>query len=43
MHEKYGPFVRYGPNNLSTNTATALHSIYGFHSPVQKEIGRAHV
>ncbi|KFX96737.1 hypothetical protein V490_03168 [Pseudogymnoascus sp. VKM F-3557] len=36
MHEKYGPFVRYGPNALSTNTATALHSIYGFHSSVQK-------
>ncbi|EAW11678.1 cytochrome P450 [Aspergillus clavatus NRRL 1] len=28
-HEKYGDFVRYGPNSLLVNTATGLHDIYG--------------
>ncbi|KAF8867357.1 cytochrome P450 [Acephala macrosclerotiorum] len=27
-HEKYGPVFRYGPNRLSFNTHTALHTIY---------------
>lgn len=31
-----GTFVRFGPNSLSINSATALQSIYGFHAPVQK-------
>jgi cytochrome P450 len=31
-----GKFVRFGPNSLSVNSASALHKIYGFHSNVQK-------
>ncbi|KAL4747878.1 hypothetical protein BDW72DRAFT_206088 [Aspergillus terricola var. indicus] len=27
-HEKYGDFVRYGPNSLLVNTAAGLHDIY---------------
>ncbi|KAI9731619.1 MAG: hypothetical protein M1818_007749 [Claussenomyces sp. TS43310] len=35
-HEKYGKFVRFGPNSLSINSNTALHEIYGFQSNVRK-------
>ncbi|PVH92930.1 hypothetical protein DM02DRAFT_500110, partial [Periconia macrospinosa] len=28
LHQKYGTVVRYGPNRISVNSATALHSIY---------------
>lgn len=35
-HEKYGPVVRFGPNSLSINTNTALKTIYGHKSNVQK-------
>ncbi|KAH7327080.1 cytochrome P450 [Rhexocercosporidium sp. MPI-PUGE-AT-0058] len=35
-HEKYGPIYRYGPNRLSFNTSSALHSIHGFKANVQK-------
>ncbi|KAI5776266.1 cytochrome P450 [Geopyxis carbonaria] len=28
-HTTYGPIVRYAPNSLSFNSATALHTIYG--------------
>ncbi|KAF2466934.1 cytochrome P450 [Lindgomyces ingoldianus] len=35
-HEKYGPYVRMGPNFLSINTSTALKSIYGFRANVKK-------
>ena len=36
LHEKYGDFVRYGPNQISVNTATGLKTIYGFKANVQK-------
>ncbi|KAI9684838.1 MAG: hypothetical protein M1820_010871 [Bogoriella megaspora] len=36
LHQKYGPIVRYGPNSLSFNSASALQTIYGFRSNVQK-------
>lgn len=29
LHQKYGNIVRYGPNAVSFNTATALKDIYG--------------
>ncbi|KAL1612329.1 hypothetical protein SLS60_000555 [Paraconiothyrium brasiliense] len=35
-HEKYGPYVRLGPNTLSCNTSTALKAIYGFRANVRK-------
>jgi hypothetical protein len=35
-HEKYGPVFRFGPNSLSFNTASALKTIYGHKSNVQK-------
>lgn len=35
-HEKYGRIVRFGPNSLSFNSATALKEIYGFKSNVRK-------
>ncbi|TID26360.1 cytochrome P450 [Venturia nashicola] len=35
-HEKYGPYVRMGPNTLSLNTNTALKTIYGFNANVRK-------
>ncbi|KAJ6273551.1 benzoate 4-monooxygenase cytochrome p450 [Bipolaris maydis] len=35
-HEKYGTYVRLGPNLLSVNTATGLKTIYGFRSNVKK-------
>ncbi|KAI9648944.1 hypothetical protein NHQ30_001510 [Ciborinia camelliae] len=31
-----GPIVRYGPNRISMNTATALHDIYGSHANTRK-------
>jgi hypothetical protein len=33
-----GKFVRFGPNSLSVNSNTALSTIYGFHSNVQKSV-----
>ncbi|KAK4141030.1 cytochrome P450-like protein [Dichotomopilus funicola] len=36
MHEKYGKFVRFGPNALSVNSNTALKDIYGFRANVRK-------
>ncbi|KAK1760308.1 Isotrichodermin C-15 hydroxylase [Echria macrotheca] len=36
MHEKYGKFVRFGPNSLSVNSNTALKEIYGFKANVRK-------
>lgn len=36
MHEKYGKFVRFGPNSLSVNSNTALKDIYGFKANVRK-------
>ncbi|KAK4238798.1 cytochrome P450-like protein [Achaetomium macrosporum] len=36
MHEKYGKFVRFGPNSLSINSNTALKEIYGFRANVRK-------
>ncbi|CAP62135.1 uncharacterized protein PODANS_0_1540 [Podospora anserina S mat+] len=36
MHEKYGKFVRFGPNALSANSNTALKEIYGFRANVRK-------
>ncbi|MCJ1247414.1 hypothetical protein MMC30_004628 [Trapelia coarctata] len=35
-HQKYGKFVRFGPNRLAINSNTAWRDIYGFHSNVQK-------
>lgn len=35
-HEKYGSIVRFGPNSVSFNTATALKSIYGAKGNVRK-------
>ena len=36
LHEKHGDFVRYGPNQISVNTATRLKTIYGFKANIQK-------
>ena len=36
LHEKHGDFVRYGPNQISVNTATGLKTIYGSKANVQK-------
>ncbi|KAL2130086.1 hypothetical protein VTI74DRAFT_6924 [Chaetomium olivicolor] len=36
LHEKYGKFVRFGPNSLSVNSNTALKEIYGFRANVRK-------
>lgn len=36
LHEKYGKFVRFGPNSLSVNSNTALKDIYGFRANVRK-------
>lgn len=36
MHERYGKFVRFGPNSLSVNSNTALKDIYGFRANVRK-------
>jgi hypothetical protein len=35
-HEKYGDFVRYGPNKLLVNSASGVHDIYGHKSNVKK-------
>lgn len=36
LHHRYGKFVRYGPNRLSINSATALNPIYGTHANTKK-------
>ncbi|KAI9842226.1 MAG: hypothetical protein M1837_007371 [Sclerophora amabilis] len=36
IHQKYGKFVRFGPNRLSVNSNTALKTIYGANANVQK-------
>lgn len=36
LHEKYGPVVRVGPNEISFNTLSALRTIYGAGSPFQR-------
>ncbi|PQE13704.1 Isotrichodermin C-15 hydroxylase protein [Rutstroemia sp. NJR-2017a BVV2] len=36
LHQKYGPFIRYGPDHMSINSATALEQIYGHKANVQK-------
>lgn len=36
LHEKYGGVVRYGPNRLSINSATALKTIYGNQPELRK-------
>ena len=38
MHQKYGPIVRYGPNHVSINSASALKTIYGHKSNVKKSM-----
>jgi cytochrome P450 len=35
-HEKYGDFVRYGPNKLLVNTASGVQDIYGHKNNVKK-------
>jgi cytochrome P450 len=35
-HQNKGPVVRFGPNSLSFNSASALRQIYTFRSPVLK-------
>jgi hypothetical protein len=35
-HEKYGDFVRYGPNKLLVNTTSGVQDIYGHKSNVKK-------
>ncbi|KAB5542502.1 cytochrome P450-like protein [Coniochaeta sp. 2T2.1] len=36
LHQRYGRAVRFGPNALSVNSATALKDIYGFKANVRK-------
>lgn len=36
LHEKYGPFVRFGPNRISVNTAEGLQKIYGTKANTKK-------
>ncbi|KAB2580509.1 Coagulation factor 5/8 type [Lasiodiplodia theobromae] len=36
LHQRYGPFVRYGPNTLSINDPAALKAIYGHRANVRK-------
>lgn len=36
LHQRYGPVVRFGPDSLSFNSATALKEVYGFKSNVRK-------
>ncbi|KAG9238185.1 benzoate 4-monooxygenase cytochrome P450 [Amylocarpus encephaloides] len=38
-HEKYGDFVRYGPDRMLINTATGLKDIYGLNKNVMKSQG----
>ncbi|RDW62507.1 hypothetical protein BP5796_10809 [Coleophoma crateriformis] len=35
-HKKYGPFVRYGPDNLLVNTVEGFHDIYGTGKKIKK-------
>lgn len=35
-HQKYGKFVRFGPNRMSINSNTALKDIYGFKANIGK-------
>ncbi|KAJ5714392.1 cytochrome P450 [Penicillium malachiteum] len=37
-HEKYGPYVRYGPNELSINTAAGLKEIYAHGRNFKKSV-----
>lgn len=36
MHQRYGRVVRWGPDSLSFNSATALKEVYGFRSNARK-------
>jgi cytochrome P450 len=36
LHQVYGPVVRFGPNSVSANSATALKEIYGFRANARK-------
>ncbi|KAK8052688.1 putative cytochrome P450 67 [Apiospora saccharicola] len=36
LHKKHGPFVRFGPNRVSVNTAEGLAKIYGIKANTQK-------
>ncbi|KAK8018790.1 isotrichodermin C-15 hydroxylase [Apiospora marii] len=36
LHEEHGPFVRFGPNRVSVNTAEGLAKIYGIKANTQK-------
>ncbi|KAL8757990.1 MAG: hypothetical protein Q9184_004061 [Pyrenodesmia sp. 2 TL-2023] len=36
LHHRYGPIVRFGPNRISINSATALRDIYSTRANVQK-------
>ncbi|CAF9939407.1 hypothetical protein IMSHALPRED_001332 [Imshaugia aleurites] len=36
LHEKYGPFVRFGPNRISVNTNEGLKEIYGMKCNTRK-------
>ncbi|MCJ1251964.1 hypothetical protein MMC30_009202 [Trapelia coarctata] len=38
-HQKYGKFVRFGPNRMSINSNTALKDIYGY----KANIGKSHI
>ncbi|EGX46848.1 hypothetical protein AOL_s00097g274 [Orbilia oligospora ATCC 24927] len=39
LHKKYGPVIRYGPNRVSFNSATAVKDIYGATKPLRKSAG----
>ncbi|KAF3224834.1 hypothetical protein TWF106_003279 [Orbilia oligospora] len=39
LHKKYGPVIRYGPNRVSFNSATAVKDIYGATRPLRKSAG----
>ncbi|KAM0809260.1 putative Cytochrome P450-like protein [Seiridium cardinale] len=36
LHKKHGPFVRFGPNRISVNTAEGLSKIYGIKANTKK-------
>lgn len=36
LHQRYGPVVRFGPNSLIFDSATALRDVYGFRANVRK-------
>ena len=36
LHQRHGPVVRFGPNHISINSASALEDIYGHKANVQK-------